>query len=259
MKLNRLSLSSPHVSIQKASAIGTVTSEEVPRAGLVAEYRFNEGTGQALRDYGPRGFTGQLGSSASSDSNDPVWTPQGLYFVTDDVVTCGALGPIDTVYIVFHNDAEISAATEWDGLIGFTSNDTILSVGGNVSGTISNEIITVLVTTPYLTRYYYTSATDTIAAGWHTLALVWRNTYYDIILDGRSKYTGKNGTAPQASKITASSASIGNSLPVGTRSFEGTIAYVAMWDRALSTNELSKIGRIVQDNYLTQRGIDSLN
>ena len=50
------------------------------RDGLVAEYRFDEGRGQVLCDYSGNGNHGQLGSTREADTNDPLWTPQGLEF-----------------------------------------------------------------------------------------------------------------------------------------------------------------------------------
>jgi hypothetical protein len=60
------------------------------RDGLVAEYRFDEGRGQVLCDYSGNGNHGQLGSTRKADTNDPLWTPQGLEFDgVDDYVDCG--------------------------------------------------------------------------------------------------------------------------------------------------------------------------
>ena len=63
--------------------------EGVPiRDGLVAEYLFDEGRGQVLCDYIGNGNHGQLGSTPYADTNDPLWTPQGLQFdgVDDRVI-----------------------------------------------------------------------------------------------------------------------------------------------------------------------------
>ncbi len=60
------------------------------RDGLVAEYLFDEGRGQVLYDYSGNGNHGQLGSTPEADTNDPLWTPQGLEFDgVDDYVDCG--------------------------------------------------------------------------------------------------------------------------------------------------------------------------
>lgn len=57
------------------------------RQGLVAEYRFNEGSGQILHDYSGNGNHGQLGSTSGADTNDPTWTAYGQNFATDDYNT----------------------------------------------------------------------------------------------------------------------------------------------------------------------------
>jgi hypothetical protein len=60
------------------------------RDGLVAEYLFDEGRGQVLCDYSGNGNHGQLGSTPQADTNDPLWTPQGLEFDgVDDYVSLG--------------------------------------------------------------------------------------------------------------------------------------------------------------------------
>jgi hypothetical protein len=60
------------------------------RDGLVAEYRFDEGRGQVLCDYSGNGNHGTLGSTRDADTNDPLWTPQGLQFDgVDDYVCLG--------------------------------------------------------------------------------------------------------------------------------------------------------------------------
>ena len=60
------------------------------RDGLVAEYRFDEGRGQVLCDYSGNGNHGTLGSTRDADTNDPLWTPQGLQFDgVDDYVSLG--------------------------------------------------------------------------------------------------------------------------------------------------------------------------
>jgi Laminin G domain len=55
------------------------TGPVVVQAGLVAEWRFDDGVGQVLTDY-KGGHHGQLGSTVGSDANDPAWTVQGLSF-----------------------------------------------------------------------------------------------------------------------------------------------------------------------------------
>jgi Concanavalin A-like lectin/glucanases superfamily len=55
--------------------------------GLVAYYRFDEGSGQTLADQSGNGHDGTLGSTAGADTNDPSWVAEGLSFATDDYVS----------------------------------------------------------------------------------------------------------------------------------------------------------------------------
>ena len=41
--------------------------------GPIAEYRFDEGSGQVLTDYTGNGNDGVMGSQSTSDSSDPTW------------------------------------------------------------------------------------------------------------------------------------------------------------------------------------------
>jgi hypothetical protein len=65
--------------------------------GLVAEWRFNEGSGQVLTDYTGNGHNGRLGTTTGADAADPAWTPQGLSFDGGDFVECDNAGISGTV------------------------------------------------------------------------------------------------------------------------------------------------------------------
>lgn len=72
------------------SRSGIVTSD------LVADYRFDTGSGQVLRDYSGNGNHGQLGSTSGSDTNDPSWISAGLQFGIDDWVDLTAVGGLSS-------------------------------------------------------------------------------------------------------------------------------------------------------------------
>ncbi len=67
-------------------------------AGLLAYYKFDEGSGQTTADATANGLNGQLGSTGGGDANDPVWTtpstaPVGFNLTFPnggEVLTCGA-------------------------------------------------------------------------------------------------------------------------------------------------------------------------
>jgi hypothetical protein len=56
-------------------------SDDIVSQGLLAEYRFDELSGQILYDHSGNNNNGQLGSNAGTDSNDP--TPRGNGFTFD--------------------------------------------------------------------------------------------------------------------------------------------------------------------------------
>lgn len=82
--------------------------------GLVAEHRFNQGSGQVLFDF-KGNYHGQLGSLTTSDTNDPTWSNLGLTFVSNDYVKLPlVVDPQNnfTVYIVI-NIGSAPAGTEY--------------------------------------------------------------------------------------------------------------------------------------------------
>ena len=66
-------------------------NNDISRVGLVAEYKFNESTGQVLKDSSGNNNNGQLGVTTGVDSNDPTWSSNGLLFngTEFDFVDCG--------------------------------------------------------------------------------------------------------------------------------------------------------------------------
>lgn len=48
-----------------------------PTAGLVAEWTFDEGTGQTVSDSSGNGATGTLGATAGAEAGDPTWSSPG--------------------------------------------------------------------------------------------------------------------------------------------------------------------------------------
>jgi chitodextrinase len=68
------------------------THQVIVTAGLLAEWRFDDGAGQVLTDHSGNGNSGQLGSTTGADAADPTWTAQGLSFDGGDFVDCGTVG-----------------------------------------------------------------------------------------------------------------------------------------------------------------------
>jgi hypothetical protein len=75
-------------------AAGGAAPPGIVQDGLVAEYRFDEGSGQVLTDYSGNGHHGRLGTSGGADADDPNWTSEGLIFTgaNGDHVECDTAG-----------------------------------------------------------------------------------------------------------------------------------------------------------------------
>lgn len=85
--------------------------------GLVAEWRFTDGSGQQLTDFSGNGHHGRLGSTSGADADDPTWTAEGLSFDGDDFVEHDDVGisggASRTVLAVIRTGAEFGV--EWRG------------------------------------------------------------------------------------------------------------------------------------------------
>jgi hypothetical protein len=55
-------------------------------SNLLAEYRFNQGSGQVLTDFSANADHGQLGTTSGVETSDPTWTTTGLSFDGGDEV-----------------------------------------------------------------------------------------------------------------------------------------------------------------------------
>lgn len=56
------------------------TGPRVVTDGLLAGYRFDEGSGQVLTDFSGNNHDGRIGSTTGPDTNDPTWVQGGLAF-----------------------------------------------------------------------------------------------------------------------------------------------------------------------------------
>src|SRR5919106_151326 len=88
--------------------------------GLVAEWRFDDGSGQVLTDYSGNGNHGTLGANSGSSTDDPTWTAQGLSFDGGDFVSfadnLGISGTQARTVIFVADTASLNRfAVEWIG------------------------------------------------------------------------------------------------------------------------------------------------
>ena len=72
------------------------TQQAIVTAGLVAEWRFDDGSGQQITDYSGNDHHATLGTSSGSESSDPTWqaSPAALSFDGgDQALTASFAGP----------------------------------------------------------------------------------------------------------------------------------------------------------------------
>jgi hypothetical protein len=98
------------------------THQVIVTAGLLAEWRFDEGAGQVLTDFTGNGHHGRLGSTTGADAADPSWTAQGLSFDGGDFVEHGTIGisggTARTVLAVVKAGPSATFGLEWSGVSG---------------------------------------------------------------------------------------------------------------------------------------------
>lgn len=227
------------------------------RNGLVAEYLFDEGSGQVLYDYSGNDNHGQLGSTPEADTNDPLWTPQGLQFDgVDDYVSLGTRVALP-------------------GTSGLTVHAVVCSYQDvSYSGVIAQDYII----QPYRTwSVYYNYDKNfqlTIAAS--DAGSQYRSIGVPIAEEGvytEAAFTFEGGVRLAAYRKGLEVNSISEGVPLAVDNpdaqkirphfigkydryfFNGVISYIAIYNRALSPEE-------VQQNYqylktvLAERGVN---
>jgi type II secretory pathway pseudopilin PulG len=208
------------------------------RAGLMGQWKFDEGSGQIATDSSGNSNDGQLGSSAGPDASDPTWTTDPLmgsvlsFDGSDDYITgigdcpTGSFtvagwakdtGPIigNKWSVLYSADQEI-----WFGVDREASQTVWLDVGGNGKGAC---------TTPG------TWTRDV----WHHLAGTWDESKVHIYIDGVDMSITKYGNPenPQAKP-----AVIGAwSTHTKDETWDGLLDDVRIYHRALTETEIQAI------------------
>jgi hypothetical protein len=256
MKLTQPSLSSPSVPAVSALALNASAGQGLVRSGLVAEYRFNEGSGQVLHDYSGNNNHGVLGSTTGADTNDPTWTGNGAYFVTDDhidpgtaeVAVSGAAGA--TVMCVCSRSAsgvrhemfEFRRSTGGTRLaLAFLDTNVVRFQCGATS------VRTIATTNTYTSTAYHCITGcanipgDVMSIQVDQEAAISGSAAFELAaFDSGSDYKGRIGAA-------------GGNVPGNY--FNGTIAYLAIYNRVLTQAEISQNYAYLKSYLLRERGI----
>jgi hypothetical protein len=257
MKLTQPSLSSPAATVVSALALNTSTEPGLARSGLVAEYRFNEGSGQILYDYSGNGRNGMLGTTGAVDADDPVWTAEGLTFNTSTILNVGAVSvggvnqPLSAIHLVFYTASAITKSSTGAYILSWKPTGSLGLLGfGAVTSILTDEII---VAASGSSKRCGWCGDSSIAAGWHTLTLNTNSAgWYDLILDGVSLPLTTSGTSPAPQTI--------DNLTVGATEshsshFTGKIAYLVIYNRALSSQEIASNVNYIEKTLRASRNV----
>lgn len=209
--------------------------------GLIAEWRLDEGSGQAITDYSGNGHNGVLGFSAGADGFDPTWTAQGLSFdgteiawFADAVGISG--GTARTLVAVVRTNSSSGFGVEWGGTGGDGQRWTLDRSGaGNLRLDIRGAAFASALALPAST-WCFIAATQS-GADLNTATLY---------LNGSSEASGISATVD-----TTNGFLIGQANAVA-RSMEA--AYGLVYDRALSAAEVEQ-NRQALKPILASRGI----
>jgi len=196
---------------------GLLKSMSVVREGLVM-----------LNKFTTAGITHPAQGSAEFDGSSD-------YIITDD------LGGeyLGSFSCWFYTTTGATTSTPGDAVADFDSTDgeSFLHLGP-ITGSITDEVICIL-------KSWRVAVTSiSISAGWHHLAFTQTHdgssSTYKVYLDGSEQTITTSGT-PQ--RITLKELTIGAWNASGTisRPFDGNLANVAIWNRALSSDEINSV------------------
>ncbi len=230
-------------------------------SSTIALWHLNESTGQVANDASGNGNNGRLGSTTSSDTNDPTWNTTSQKFGasaltfdgTDDYVTMGD----KDVFSFADNKFTISFwmkandTTSLIGVLGKRGSPWEYSIHTNTAGT--------------LTFYTWTSDGGNIVYPYLTTAYDTSWTNYTFTADGTRAYLYKNGQLVSSS-LKNSAYNLSNSTAnfeigrggdaSGIRYMNGLIDEVKISNRALSPEEIKQDAQYSPYGVYTSSVID---
>lgn len=233
------------IAASASASAGIVTS------GLLAEWRFDNGSGQVLTDYSGNGRHGQLGTTSGADATDPDWTSEGLSFVSanaDRVIVPAFNSPTTG----FHLDLAIKASSSSpNSACAFvahgTGNDALLQILRDTAAA------TFQVRVNYeggATHKIMTSTNSLFDTAWHLVQVDLNNLAVTSFVDG---VQGINDTIPNAVEVINGAITFG-SRGNGTLPLQGEIAWALWYSRSLSAGERAQ-NRTALTALLAARGV----
>ena len=230
---------------------GSAAPPGIVQDGLVAEWRFDDGSGTTLTDYSGNGRHGEL----QGGTETPTWTAQGLSFDGGDGVFLNSIPAVHGIDLVFRPGSPISRGIGRQDVLG-QGIDNGLAFGDCVLD-FTDEIMTLKQEAAFGYaadhRRAWNHASETISAGWHLLQLDVRAApdYWNLLLDGVNK---ANVTANTPQPFNASNWAIGRARHFGGLYYAGEIAYLIFYGAPRSDQQQGQ-NRAALTAILAARGI----
>jgi hypothetical protein len=218
----------------------------------VAEWRFDDGSGQVLTDY-VGGFHGRLGSTTGADADDPTWTAQGLNFGGNDYVSLPSLPAVYGIDVVFKPASPLTTSSDRQDFLSNINDsgvyfihepaDAIVAVKQETSAGYSASH-----------RRAWVQGGGSISAAWHLLQCDVRpaTQYWNIVLDGSAV---DNATVNTPEPFRAGIWAIG--APVhfpAVLFYSGEVAYLIFYGSA-RTDQHQAQNRAALQSIMAARGI----
>ena len=219
------------------------------RRGLVAEYRFDERGGQTLIDHSGLGNHGTLGSTTGADTNDPTWTGQGASFTTDDYI----VGPTTLKYSSF----TVQIAINNEG------GDAYQAIIADSSGTAATGKAGYFLRKTSTSKQYQFRIYDAAGDQQNSDITGPTNGTWGLLtgtFDGTTIKSFLGATLADSVACTGITQSP-QALYIGRYSyttggyFGGSIAYLAIYNRALTQAEITQNYNYLKGYLLRERGI----
>lgn len=224
------------------ATIDTITNR--PESGMSAGDAYFETSSDKIVVWTGSAWTELAGSEASSFSNNYSVDFDGTndYMAVTTTSSMSLYGFSAWVYL----ESTLSAVGIQGVVFGNSGLAWILGLGGNLTSTLTDEIISINLGA----RYGYCSPTETVAAGWHHMAAVWSTSSttnsgsngYDIYLDGVNVGNQVNTTYGAATLYTlpATSSTFGTRADGGFP-FGGKLDELALFNSSLSASDITAI------------------
>jgi hypothetical protein len=236
----------------RSAPASATTHQVIVTAGLIAEWRFDDGSGEQITDHSGSGFHARLGPTSGADSNEPTWSATGvdatISHVNNYITTGSTLGISGTHprTVVVVGQADLNPA----GGFAFLS---WLGTGG----VDSPWSLSVLETTGILGIQILNLRNDTSMAvtddTWHFMACSCPgpNLQFTMYLDAASQAVASGGISMNTAGAVVLATRRGVLDGFGKA---GKLAYALVYDRALTAAEVAQ-NRQALKTILAGRGI----